>query len=136
MSHESEHSLEESEEGNVRFRSPDPHRDSILERMLESMEKVSAGQNNLDKRLNDVMTGQNNLDKRLNDRLKDITGGQADIRLRLGDLFEGQSELSRNQSELARSHAEVKEDQRRLLHRIECLESERQVSNVSHEVST
>src|SRR5688572_14019132 len=144
MSRESLHAVAEGEEGNVRSLSPELLRASILERVLESVEKVSAGQNNLDKRLNDRLTdvtdGQNNLDKRLNDRLTDVTDGQDKMDRRLMDLFEGQSELSRShfelsgaQSELSRNQSEMQKDQRSLLHRIESLEADRRVSK---EVST
>src|SRR5688572_22989833 len=144
MSRESLHTVAEGEEGNVRPLSPELFRASVLERLLEGIEKVSAGQNNLDKRLNDRLTdvtaGQNNLDKRLTD-------GQDKMERRFTDLFEGQTELSRNQSELSRSHfelsgnqaeisraqSELQRDQRSLLNRIESLEADRRVSK---EVST
>src|SRR5678816_44463 len=137
MSRESLHTVAEGEEGNVRPLSPELFRASVLERLLEGIEKVSAGQNNLDKRLNDRLTdvtaGQNNLDKRLTDgqdkmdrRLMDVTDGQNNLERRLNDrltdgqdrmerrftdLFEGQTELSRNQSELSRSHFELSGNQ-------------------------
>src|SRR5688572_1429527 len=129
MSHESLHTVAEGEEGNVRPLSPELFRASVLERLLEGIEKVSAGQNNLDKRLTDVTAGQNNLDKRLIDvtagqndltdgqnnlerRLNDrLTDGQDRMERRFTDLFEGQTELSRNQSELSRSHFELSGNQ-------------------------
>src|SRR5688572_12110233 len=104
MSRESLHTVAEGEEGNVRSLSPELLRASILERVLESIEKVSAGQNNLDKRLNDRLTdGQDKMDR----RLMDMFDGQSDIRQRLGDLFEGQSELSRSHFELSRNQVEM-----------------------------
>src|SRR5678815_2730345 len=158
MSRESLHIVAEGEEGNVRPLSPELFRASVLERLLEGMEKVTAGQNNLTAGQKDLTVGQNNLERRLNDRLTDgqdkmdrrlmdVTDGQSDLRRRLGDLFEGQSELSRNQSELSRSHfelsgnqaeisraqSELQRDQRSLLNRIESLEADRRVSK---EVST
>ena len=141
MSRESLHTVAEGEEGNVRSLSPELFRASILERVLESIEKVSAGQNNLDKRVNDRLTdGHNKLERQIKE-------GQSDIRQRLGDLFEGQSdlsrshfelsgaqsELSRNQSELSRTQSEMEKEQRNLLNRIESLEADRRVSK---EVST
>src|SRR5688572_4778920 len=129
MSRESLHTVAEGEEGNVRSLSPELFRASILERVLESIEKVSAGQNNLDKRVNDRLTdGHNKLERQIKE-------GQSDIRQRLGDLFEGQSDLSRShfelsgaQSELSRTQSEMQKDQRNLLHRIETLEADRRVS--------
>src|SRR5678815_1437773 len=130
MSRESVHIVTEGEEGNVRPLSPELFRASVLERLLEGIEKVSAGQR-------DLTAGQNNLERRLNDRLTD---GQDRMERRFTDLFEGQSELSRNQSELSgnqaeisRAQSELQRDQRSLLNRIESLEADRRVSK---EVST
>src|ERR1043165_8405957 len=114
MSHESEHSLEEDEESKVRSRSPTHHGDSILERMLESMGKVSD-------RLSDVTTGQHNLDKRLNDRLTDVTAGQNDLSRRLTDMAEGQQSADRRVTDRL---TELSRDQNHLLNRIEVLEAE------------
>src|ERR1043165_5343575 len=137
MSHESEHSLEEDEESKVRSRSPTHHRDSILERMLESMGKVSD-------RLSDVTAGQHNLDKGQSDlsrRLTDVTDGQTNFYKR---LTEGQNHLDRRLTDLAEGQqsadrrvtdrlTELSRDQRHMLNRIECLEAE---IHESPEVST
>src|SRR5688572_21572870 len=137
MSRESLHIVTEGEEGNVRPLSPELFRASVLERLLEGMEKVSAGQANLDKRLidvtagqNDLTAGQNNLDKRLNDRLTvgqdkmdrrlmDMTDGQNNLERRLNDrLTDGQDRMERRftdlfegQSELSRNQSELSGNQ-------------------------
>src|ERR1043165_8292557 len=121
MSHESEHSLEEDEESKLRSRSPDHHGDSMLERMLASMEKVSTGQHNLDKRLNDRLTdvtaGQNDLRR----RLTDVTVGQNNLDKRLTDMAEGQQSADRRVTDRL---TELSRDQKHLLNRIEVLEAE------------
>ena len=60
MSRESLHTVAEGEEGNVRPLSPELFRASVLERLLEGMEKVTAGQNNL-MWTNDLTDGQDKI---------------------------------------------------------------------------
>src|SRR5688572_29937295 len=132
MSRESLHTVEEGEESNIRSLSPELFRASVLERLMESMEKITDGQNKLESRLTDRLTdlanGQYAVERRLADRLSEVANNQLGLEQRVEDLSEGQAELSRNQSEMSEAQSEIQRDQRSLLNRIEFLEANRQVS--------